>query len=179
MSRPFLICALPRSRTAWLANFLTAGRIQCHHELSSATSLHGIKEMLYHGAADFCGNADTAQMLHAVELKHLMPLAPVVVVKRDPAEVERSLAALGLPIIPHAVGLLQTSLLHAEKLPNVLSVKYEDLAAESTLRAIQAHVAPGEPFDRQRFQMLSGMKIEITKERLNQILRGMMEKEGD
>src|SRR5581483_3193569 len=30
---PFLIVGLPRSRTAWLAAFLTGGEVHCHHEL--------------------------------------------------------------------------------------------------------------------------------------------------
>ena len=46
MSRPlpFLIVGLPRSRTAWLAAFLTEGAVMCHHELLARC----------HNAQEFC-----------------------------------------------------------------------------------------------------------------------------
>lgn len=50
---PFLIVGLPRSRTAWLAAFLTDGDTVCHHELiRQCANVAEYPQKLSHGVGD-------------------------------------------------------------------------------------------------------------------------------
>ncbi len=165
MSLPFLICGLPRSRTAWLANFLYYGNSSCLHELMSKQTVSGLFHCLTKDGTKFSGNSDTAQTLFMEDILRLMPDAPIVVVKRDSEDVLRSLHALGIHLGRNCMEPLVGALSATEKLPNTLAVRYEDLSSEATLRAIQSHCCPGEPFNRERTSMLIDTNIQITTSR--------------
>jgi hypothetical protein len=53
MSNNFLVLGLPRSRTAWLANFLTYGDITCTHEgLNGCATLEDYKKQFRDSSGD-------------------------------------------------------------------------------------------------------------------------------
>jgi len=53
MSNNFLVLGLPRSRTAWLSNFLTYGDVTCTHEgLNGCTTLKEYKAKFRSGSGD-------------------------------------------------------------------------------------------------------------------------------
>lgn len=74
----FLIFARPRSRTAWVANFLTANQSFCHHEaLADAVNpLELAGRMRGPGAV---GNADTSMIHTPREILRFFPDARLVV----------------------------------------------------------------------------------------------------
>jgi hypothetical protein len=175
--RPFLILALPRSRTAWLANFLTHGRVRCAHDLSHlAPTPAEVPQFLRALAAAapgeirFSGNADTSQALILPQLRLAMPEAPLVVIRRRPAEVVDSFARLGHRwggrIVRHLLPYVEA----AARTPGALVLDYEDLHEESAVRAVQAHVAPGEPFDAGRWVMLRDLNVQITAARMDEMM---------
>jgi hypothetical protein len=173
-SRPFLICALPRSRTAWLANFLTHGAVHCAHELSEgaadAAAIVARMQRRREGIR-FRGNSDSAQMLVLPELLELLPRAALVVIRRREEAVADSLTRLGFPAARAVVRELGRYLEAAAQTPGAFVLEYEDLQSESALRALQAHVAPGEPFDRERWLMLRHLNVQLTAERFVTQLR--------
>lgn len=171
MSEPFLIFALPRSRTAWLANFLNYGAVECGHELTSGLCQDGLRQHLTGSAKAYAGNSDTGQALIANELLDLLPSARVVVVYRDERDVCASLSRIGLPVTPHMLAAHQNALDQLSRRAGTLTVDFEDLAAESAARAILAHVAPAEPFNRYRWQTLQGFNVQITRDRIQQLVR--------
>lgn len=180
MSAPFLIIGLPRSRTAWLSNFLTHGSIFCHHELVGRDGLDSLWTEFQYLEAEFIGNSDTLQVMYLDEIMGNHPECKIVVVKRHPADVCLSMSALGFRSTYLAVTRLLPHVHAAALLPGALSVNFEDLSKESTMRSIQDHVAPGEPFDSARHSALQRLNVQLTKDEIMNIKRlaGQMERTG-
>lgn len=158
----FLVLALPRSRTAWLANWLTSGNVYCGHDLLSECAQFGDLPRLVGWRSLWRvhqGSAETAGVLH---LDELQAVRRIVCVHREIDDVRRSLRAIGFP---DDVDALASGLAAASVLPGVLNVDYHELREPTVCRAILKHVAPGEPFDAARWAMLTEFNVQITPER--------------
>jgi hypothetical protein len=94
---PFFICSLPRSRTAWLANFLTYQHSFCFHEPMNRYPLKEYPMMLANTGRKHAGVSDSLNTLVIEELVDMFPSAKIVVIQRPIEEVEKSLNALGFP----------------------------------------------------------------------------------
>ena len=89
---PFIIFGLPRSRTAWLAQFLTYGHWNCGHEqLRHMRSLEDVKAWL---AQDCTGSAETAAAPFWRLLQAYRPETRLVLIRRPVGEVIDSLLAI-------------------------------------------------------------------------------------
>jgi hypothetical protein len=139
---PFVVLALPRSRTYWLSKFLTYGNWTCgHDEIRHARSLSDVQAWL---ARPRTGTAETAAALFWRVLRRLAPHARVVVLRRDPSAVFASL--LRLPVeFDAAIMVQQLRRLDAALdevaacWPGALSVAFEDLRHEATCAAVFEH----------------------------------------
>ena len=90
-AQPFFVTGLPRSRTAWMANFLTWRDSFCHHDLlSECEHIDNLRGFLQVTAKDndcqFVGTSDSGLCIWHRELLELFPAAKVVVIRRDPLE---------------------------------------------------------------------------------------------
>ncbi len=163
----FLLLAYPRSRTAWLANFLTHGAVACGHELladlANPRDLPGAISML---GKPIRGSAETAAALWLPEILEAVPAAKLVCILRPLGEVRASLDRLRLPA---ELRLLEDAMKAAARRPNALTVSWRDLDREETCRDILHHIAPCEPFERRRWQMLSHFNVQLTPRRIQQI----------
>lgn len=161
--RNFLIVGFPRSRTAWLANFLTHGNVSCGHELLSDCSTMADLPRLMDSGLPYCGSSETAA-------GHFMPLVisavkpeAIICVHRHFEDVRNSLRSIG---VQDDLRPLLDGLQYATLLPQSIQVKFSDLDDEETCRAILQHVAQGEHFDSRRFRMLRDFNVQITKARI-------------
>ena len=143
MSPPFVVFSLPRSRTAWLARFLTYGPWECgHDEIRHCRSLDDIKAWL---SQPCVGSVETACAPFWRLLVALRSDARVVVVRRPVGEVVDSLMRLELGCfeagaLTAAMQRLDRKLEQIERrMPDVLSVTYADLADEATCAAVFEH----------------------------------------
>jgi hypothetical protein len=157
--RPFVILALPRSRTAWLAYFLTYGGWLCGHEqLRYMRSMDDVRSWL---AMPQTGTVETA----LAPFWRLIPQAiQIVTVRRDPAAVVRSAVAQGFS----ASAVEWTTRRLARKLdqlearrPDVLRIEYDELTDESVVRRLWAATV-GLPFDLEWFTRLSPLNIQYS-----------------
>lgn len=90
---PFIVLSLPRSRSAWLAHWLSYPGKLVGHDI--AIQSRNVTEFLSH--FDFAdGTCETSAMLGWRLLKHEMPSLKTLVVIRDPQEVLLSLQKKGL-----------------------------------------------------------------------------------
>lgn len=101
MSRHYFITGYPRSRTAWLAAFMTTGQSLCLHEGIARTG--GIEPLgrAMEACAKHCGavgDSDPTLPLYAEEFLEAFPDAPVLVVKRPALEVRSSLMRQGMTL---------------------------------------------------------------------------------
>lgn len=141
---PFLILGLPRSRTAWLARFLTYRDWHCgHEELLRCRSFDDLRSWL---AQPCTGSAETVAAPFWRLIPKLAPHARIVVVRRPVDEVVASLMRFGLF---DAAGLTAAMRRAAAKLdqvearlPGVLRVDYADLADEATCARLFEHCLP-------------------------------------
>jgi hypothetical protein len=157
---PFFIVALPRSGTAWLANFLTFGDAFCFHEgLFCCDSLDRHDEVLRGVDQSVVGNADTGAIYVLPALYKRYPGAKYVFVIRDPEEVAISLHNIGLTptSVPAMIDYLWWGVTYVK---GALIVKYDDLFNQITLRKIWAHVGMPDPFPSRRTELLRQMRVE-------------------
>lgn len=91
----YFITGLPRSRTSWLANFLTSGSSHCYHdELSKRTKqpvpFHKLRESLEIPGKRYIGVSDSGLALWHCELLNQFPEAKWVFIDRDFEEALKS-----------------------------------------------------------------------------------------
>jgi hypothetical protein len=161
-TRFFVLCR-PRSRSAWLANFLTYGRESfCLHEgLLGCRSLTELGQRLDGFGTPVAGCTDTALMLLAPQLLDEFPAARFVVLVGDDAPYQRFAADIGQP-----EDAVQATLDAFEASCSVMRgramfVDYADLDDPDTVAAIWGYVGIGSPFPRQRFEMLRDMRVVV------------------
>ena len=166
---PFLVLALPRSRTKWLSTFLTYGAWHCgHEELLRCRSFDDLRSWL---AQPCTGSAETVAAPFWRLIRKLAPDARIVVVRRPVGEVVASLLRFGLfdPAgLTAAMRRADAKLDQVEaRLPGVLSVRYSDLADEATCARIFEHCL-GLPHDPAWWAACSAVNIQIN---LRQMMR--------
>lgn len=142
---PFIVYALPRSRTAWLASFLSYRDWTCgHEEALHARSVDDVKAWFSQP------NTGTAETLGATWWRTVQAVAPsarVVTIRRPVADVVASLMRTGL--FPDAA-LLHSQMAKADRkldqverrVPGVLSIPFADLAQEATCARVFEHCLP-------------------------------------
>lgn len=160
---PFVILALPRSRTAWLSHFLSYGPWVCgHEELRHCRSLDDVKSWL---DMPFTGTCETAAAPYWRTLLKLRPDVRIVVVRRDVEAPVRSF--LKLPGTQWDEPALRAQMKHLDhkldqivkRVPNVLEVQFDDLTDEATCARI-FEFCLGMPNDSPRWHQLAPMNIQ-------------------
>jgi hypothetical protein len=159
----FFITGFPRSRTAWLANFLTYGDSFCFHEATKySNEIRDIKELFQSTSKLYVGNSDSYIPFFAQALHSLFPDAKWVFIERDMDDVARSLNRI-FPGHDHQK-LLSMSLPFLDfvkKEYSPLMVKYEDLESMEECQKIWDYCIPTNEFDTERWKMLTMLKTEI------------------
>lgn len=135
---PFVIFGLPRSRTAWLATWLSYSGLKVGHDLGPrADTVQGFLDSLW----PLAGTAETgAQDAHRL-LRTAMPDAKFVVIKRPVPEVEASLVKFGLrePDLKRRSAVLDEI--------DALHIPYSALSDVRTCAMLWEYLYPAIPFD--------------------------------
>ena len=137
MVAPFVVMALPRSRTKWLASYLSYGDWICAHD--SLQYMHTLDDIATWFTQPHIGTVETS----AAPFWKLLPKdARIATVRRPVDDVLASLARQGV------AGDGVTALVRAcdrkldqieHRVPGALSVRYDDLAQESACAALFEH----------------------------------------
>jgi hypothetical protein len=143
---PFVVFALPRSRTRWLAAFLNYGDWSCgHDEIRHVRSLDDVKSWL---AQPCTGTVETAGASFWRLLMLYRPDARVVTIRRPVEEVLCSFAKTGMDALsPGTLRGLMYRLDHKldqieHRVPGTRSFAYEDLKNENICADIFTHCLP-------------------------------------
>jgi hypothetical protein len=162
---PFVIFALPRSRTAWLSRYLTYGNWHCgHEELRHCRSLDDVTSWF---AQPFIGTVETAA---APFWRLLPPEARVVTIRRNVSDVVASLAEAGLTFEPRVMTRHIERLDHKldqieARVPGVLRLAFDDLADERICAKLFGHCLEL-PHDAAWWDVVSAVDIQINLPRL-------------
>lgn len=159
----FLVLALPRSRTAWLARFLTYGNFICgHEELRHARSLQDVEAWF---RQPDIGSAETSAMQH---WRLIPPEVKLVIIRRPVLDVVTSVIAklpqleIARPQLESAIRKLDRKLGQIElRRPNTLSVDYSELESEETCALIFEHCL-GLPHDPKWYSFIAPINIQIS-----------------
>lgn len=161
---PFVIFALPRSRTYWLSHFLSyQGWICGHDEARHVRSVDDVRSWLAMPAA---GTVETAASPFWRLLLQERPDARVVVVRRPVAEVIDSLSRVGvvfdLDILTRNMIRLDRKLdIIERRFPGALSVRYEDLTLEATCKTVFEHCLPFQ-HNHDRWKQLAALNLQTS-----------------
>lgn len=159
---PFVVFALPRSRTAWLARFLTYGDWLCgHDELRHCSSLDDVSAWL---SQPYTGSVETAA---APFWRLLRPDVRLVTLRRPAADVAASYERAGVvfdaAVMTRIIERLERKLDQIEaRREGVLSVSYDDLASEAGCARVFEHCL-GVPHDHAWWAAASPLNIQINQ----------------
>jgi hypothetical protein len=138
---PFLITGLPRSRTAWMAAAAQNDKSVCLHEpLRHAKKWTDVFDIAWAlKGFQYVGVSDHGMGFHLPEIMNRT--APrTLIIERPIAEVNASLARLGLPASNICDLLMEV--LNTCRHPNILRVKYAHLESTEVVGHCLRHLMP-------------------------------------
>jgi hypothetical protein len=159
---PFFILSLPRSRTAWLAAFLSYSDVNCYHEaIPRAGSLAMLRRWM--GEAPIVGNSDCGNILVADKLVAMFPTAKFVVVRRNVSDVCHSLRRIGIPPRYRDLCDQEKALAKFAAERECMEISFDEL--ESPLVTVQlAKYVLGVEMDMKRALQFSRLRIEVRRD---------------
>jgi hypothetical protein len=160
MTAPFIVFSLPRSRSAWIARFLSYGGRRCGHDL--ATECASLDEFTSRLRGEYAGTAETGAVVGWHALRRRLPDAKIAVVRRPVGEVYNSLARFGVASQVLAAELLERDAMLKEMahVRGVKSFTFAQLNGIEACRALFEHCL-GEPFDWEWWESLAGVNVQV------------------
>lgn len=166
MKQPFIIYALPRSRTAWLARFLSYRGFMCYHE--QAIFMRSLKDVRAFFRRSNIGTAETAAAPGRCLIRYVAPNIKEVVVFRPVDEVVESMMNVDVGgVATYDRAALKKSMEYNERVlrrvaadPKVLSVNYHDLDKPETCARIFEHCLPYK-FDQAWWESLKDINVQV------------------
>jgi hypothetical protein len=155
----FFICALPRSRTAWLANFLSYNASHCFHEPFNECGIEDLPLLFRSTGKQYVGTSDSLNTLLLDRLLRVFPAAKLVLVRRPALEVLNSLTDLGWPA-EELINRMSIALDQIEEKYNPLVVNFHDFDAPG----IWNFLMPEVPLNKERTKMLETFNVTVPKE---------------
>lgn len=131
---PFLVCGTPRSRTTWLARFLSYEGTVCEHEPS--LRFHSRGDIATYFSRPNIGASDSPMTFLACDAKARIPNLKVVVVERPLDEVKQSGRERGLVFQDWFLARLSQEIAIVKAELDPLVVTFRDLEDRATCAAI-------------------------------------------
>ncbi len=162
----FLVLSLPRSRSAWLAHWLSEG---LHAPVGHDTLVRcgSVEEFLGQfveqdgfAPAPLAGSCETAAVVGWRLIRALAPELKLVVVRRPLREVIRSLEQFGLAPDEEELRARDYMLDCVQALPGVLAVQFHHLHNPAICAQLW-NFCTGATFDRELWQRYSTLNIQI------------------
>lgn len=163
---PFIVYALPRSRTAWLARFLSYGGWTCRHE--RAIEIREIADIPAFFSVPQTGFVETAAAQAWQIIHHYVPHLRAAVVRRPVEDVVQSMLRVDLGgEFRYDEAKLRKNMAYGDRMlgqiaarPGVLELEMADLDHEDGARAVFEHCL-GLPFDRDWWLSLKDQDVQV------------------
>lgn len=167
--KTFFVTGLPRSRTAWIANYLTYGKTFCFHDgfcgLAHPLELKDKFDAMRTNGFETVGNSDPANLYFVDTLLEAFPDAYWMVIKRDLKEAQKA--------CEEAFGYFSDLQFESEQMKKLESkVKNGCIVQFNAIDGIVQRdpqsfnrITPNIPQNRK--EMLLNFQIQLTKERLS------------
>lgn len=156
--RRFFAMGTPRSRTAWLARFLSTPTRQCLHEPSRRFA--DIDELTAFAARPDAAASDSMMTFRWREVMAAAPGCRIILVTRPLGAVVQSFRGAGLahPQLWPLLERLSAECDSLARVPGVLPVRFDDLARREVCERVWWH-AHGEKMPRGHWEVLAKTKI--------------------
>jgi hypothetical protein len=171
VTQKFLITGLPRSRTAWFAALASSqSNSICFHEpiAQSASWEESLAVWQTPGYVNV-GIADSGLGFHLEEILHTHFPRTLLIV-REVAEVERSLANIGV-VVPGFCQILYQRLASNVLNPLVKLVAFERLTRPEVVEGCLGWVLPGVKLDRRKIELFCELQIQTSMAAVKSKLR--------
>lgn len=158
--KTFFVLALPRSMTAWMADFLSYDRSFCFHEALSQYLPAELPKFFQSIDSEYVGISDTLGAAFIEDLLKFFPGSKVVLIRRPVTEVIYSLRQFGIQEADNFMYFLD------EKL-NQIEREYAPLVADFHAldpRGIWEYLFPGVPLDERRMNQLREFNVQASLE---------------
>lgn len=144
MTAPFIVFALPRSRTTWMSHFLSYRDWHCgHDELRHMRQMEDVRAWL---SQPCTGTIETGGAPFWRLALKMRPDARIVTIRRNPEVAAASAVRAGLgsdlPAMTKAFVALDRKLAQIEGRTGARSFRYEDLVTEDACARLFEHVLP-------------------------------------
>jgi hypothetical protein len=168
MIPPFIIYALPRSRTYWLSRFLSHCGWHCGHE--EMRYFRGLDDVKSHLSLPMTGSAETAASPWWRLIQEYRPDIKSVVIRRDPKEVIDGLLQedrYDRETLERLIHRLDAKLDQIEsRVPDVLSIPFADLNQEAVCKNLFEFCLE-QPHDSDRYWTLAPQILTIDLPAMN------------
>lgn len=155
----FIIFSLPRSRSKWISHFLSYQGAVCGHD--TAASCGSVEQFLAKfGQKDFVGTCETGAVLGWKLIRHCMPKAKLIVVRRPVDQIIRSLAQQQVWVDPGEMQVRGAMLDALSRAPGVKTITYEQLEQLEVCKWLFEHCLDL-AFDFEHWQSLASTNIQI------------------
>ena len=160
MAAPFIVFSLPRSRSAWIARFLSYGGRRCGHDL--ATECASLDELTGRFRGEYAGTAETGAVIGWRALRRRLPDARIDVVRSPVGYIHASLSRFGLGSQALMDELIKRDAMLDElaRVPGVKSFTFAQLNGIEACRALFEHCL-GVPFDWKWWQGLADVNVQV------------------
>lgn len=165
MKNIFFIAGLPRTRSTWLANFLTYKTGFCFHEaIRLCYKIEDMKVLFKSIEESNVGDADTMLIQYKDQILNMFPNAKWIIVKRDFENVMKSLEKRYAFRQPENDRVffkeIEKKLIDFEKEYPALIINYEDLNNAEICKKIWGYCIPDSPFNYKRWMQLDVIKMD-------------------
>lgn len=169
MNPHFFVFCLPRSRSAWLSNFLTYESVFCLHEpLPECRSIEDLEAKLATTGLPISGVSDTGAMFWVDEIIEHFPSARFVILARDPTGFVEQTCRMGTPE-NDAIAMMDQFSAAIEALHKLgrrtLTVASKQLDDYDVANAVWRHVGMPVDMNRLRYAQLRDMRVEVMMDR--------------
>lgn len=163
--KAFLIVGLPRSRTAWLAAFLTSGPVVCHHELvRSCPDLRDYVQAF--SKHPIVGDSSSAIPSCYNFAAPFLPAHRIAFIMRNPEQAQAATFAMirneaGIePVAERWDGIEARFNAMLAAHPEAPRYAFEDLDNEAAVKQLSEYLT-GQPFDRVRYGIMKDLRVTV------------------
>lgn len=160
--RPFVVFSLPRSRSAWTSVFLSAPGAACGHDIGPTLDFPDDFERLL--TTKFVGTCETGAAFAWRLIREQLPQAMFVVIRRDPAQVIRSLEAFGIVGQEGEMWGRARDLDQISAQPGTLTLDFDDLGKAWQCGRLYWHCL-GRPMPMTWWQQLQRLNVQVDMDR--------------
>jgi hypothetical protein len=175
MNDPFIIFALPRSRTAWLSHWLSyikdGSRVKSvgHDAFSRCSTVAECLALFYAPDGGLSGTVETGAAFAYPLLRDKMPRVKMLVVQREPMDCLHSLMKKGITVEPDDWSQRVRDLWTVSA-SGVRTVAYQDLDLESCARWIWEYCLEV-PWDVQWWAQWTPVNVQVDMQKRAEELR--------